>query len=67
MRTDPTPWLIDELRQVAQDLPVGWDLNGFQANQPMIAAFGAELRAQDLTATLLTLDMLFPQAVGQVG
>jgi 4,5-dihydroxyphthalate decarboxylase len=63
---ETTPWLLDELRQVAQDLPAGWDLNGFQTNRRMIAAFGVELRQQNLTEVLLTPEMLFPQAAGQM-
>ena len=59
---DTTPWLIDEIRQVAQALPGDWDANGLPANTPMISAFCAELQAQGLTKTPLTPNDLFPQS-----
>lgn len=62
---DTTPWLIDEVRQVAQTLPAGWDANGYRANETMVTAFCAELQAQGLTATQLTPALLFPEAFRQ--
>jgi 4,5-dihydroxyphthalate decarboxylase len=59
---DTTPWLLDELRQVARDLPAGWDANGMAANRAMIADFGTELRAQELTPMSMTPEFLFPHA-----
>ncbi len=62
---DTTPWLIDEMRQVAQSLPGHWDANGFRANEAMIAAFCTELHAQGLSKTLITPQFLFPNQASQ--
>jgi 4,5-dihydroxyphthalate decarboxylase len=59
---DTTPWIIDEIRQVARDLPPSWDRNGYAANERMIADFGIELHAQNLTSTRLAPADLFPAA-----
>lgn len=59
---DTTPWIIDEIRQVTQALPATWNDNGFQANARMIADFGIELAAQNLTTRQLTPADLFPGA-----
>jgi 4,5-dihydroxyphthalate decarboxylase len=59
---DTTPWVLDEFRQVARDLPAGWDRNGYAANEPMIDDFAAELQAQELTRSRLTARDLFPAA-----
>ncbi|HWQ09549.1 MAG TPA: hypothetical protein VN436_10590, partial [Holophaga sp.] len=59
---DTTPWLIDELRQTAQDLPATWNRNGYEANEPMIDSFAEELHAQGLTARRLSAAELFPEA-----
>lgn len=64
---DTTPWIIDEIRQVAQDLPASWNRNGFEANERMIADFGIELHAQKLTDKLLTPQDLFPGATSALG
>ncbi len=64
---DTTPWIIDELRQVARDLPATWNRNGFEANERMLADFGIELQAQKLTDKLLTPRDLFPQVPGTIG
>ncbi|NIX76664.1 nitrate ABC transporter substrate-binding protein [Microvirga terricola] len=57
---DTTPWIIDEIRQVARDLPASWDRNGFAANEKMIADFATELHAQNLTDKKMTPRDLFP-------
>ncbi|WP_034946617.1 substrate-binding domain-containing protein [Erwinia oleae] len=57
---DTTPWLFDDLRRTAQDLPANWNQNGFTANKKMIADFGKALYDQGLTAQCLTPDDLFP-------
>lgn len=57
---ETTPWLLDELRQVAQALPPGWDANGLAANAAMFDDFLAELVAQGLTTVRLTPNDLFP-------
>ena len=59
---DTTPWLLDEMRQVAQDLPDGWLRNGLAANQHMIADFCTELTAQGLTKVSMTPAQLFPHS-----
>lgn len=59
---DTTPWLIDELRQTAQDLPATWNRNGYEANEPMIAGFAEELYAQGLTARRMSPAEIFPEA-----
>ena len=57
---DTTPWMIDELARCGQDLPIGWDRNGFAVNQPMINAFAEEQIAQGLTARRWSAAELFP-------
>ena len=60
---DTTPWLLDELRSVARDLPPGWDRNGLAANERMIGDFAAELHAQSLTQKRLAPHDLFPPVI----
>ena len=60
---DTTPWLLDELRQVARDLPASWDDQGLAANVAMLDDFAAELQAQGLTKRRMTPRDLFPKAV----
>ncbi|ATO35033.1 nitrate ABC transporter substrate-binding protein [Dickeya dianthicola] len=62
---DTTPWLLDDLRRTAQDLPANWNDNGFDVNCKMIADFGRELYEQDITDTLLTPEAIFPAFVTQ--
>lgn len=57
---DTTPWLLDDLRRTAQDLPANWNDNGFDVNRKMIADFARELYEQDITDTLLTPEAMFP-------
>lgn len=57
---DTTPWLLDELRQVARDLPPDWAADGYAANERMLADFCAEQVAQGLTANGATPRLLFP-------
>lgn len=57
---DTTPWLLDDLRRTAQDLPANWNENGFAVNRKMIADFADELYQQGLTDTLLTPEEIFP-------
>lgn len=57
---DTTPWIIDELRQTALDLPPHWNRNRFEDNRSMIADFAEELHAQQLTDRQMTPDELFP-------
>ena len=59
---DTTPWLLDDLRRTAQDLPASWNQNGFAVNKKMIADFANELYQQGLTKTLVTPEALFPAA-----
>jgi len=59
---DTTPWIIDELRQTAQDLPATWNRNVFADNLPMIEDFAAEIHAQQLTTRRLKPVELFPLA-----
>ncbi|OON38779.1 nitrate ABC transporter substrate-binding protein [Izhakiella australiensis] len=63
---DTTPWLLDDLRRTAQDLPANWNENGFAANNKMIGDFANELYEQGLTASLLSHGQLFPDAEGGV-
>lgn len=57
---DTTPWLLDDLRRTAQDLPANWNDNGFEVNKVMIADFARELHAQKITEECLTPETLFP-------
>lgn len=59
---DTTPWLLDDLRRTAQELPANWNENGFTVNKKMITDFANELYQQGLTKTLLTPELLFPVA-----
>lgn len=57
---DTTPWMIDELRRCAADLPPHWNVSGFKENKVMIADFAHELHAQGILPRLLTPAELFP-------
>jgi 4,5-dihydroxyphthalate decarboxylase len=57
---DTTPWIIDELAQVAQALPPTWNDSGFAANETMIADFASELHIQGILPMLLSPIDLFP-------
>lgn len=57
---ETTPWLLDDLRRTAQDLPADWNANGFGANKKMIRDFATELFEQGITAQCLTPEALFP-------
>jgi len=57
---ETTPWIIDELSQVAQSLPADWNDSGFARNQKMIADFAEELHYQGITPMLLSPADLFP-------
>jgi len=57
---DTTPWIIEELGQVARDLPPDWNVSGFAANEPMIADFAKELHLQGILPMLLSPADLFP-------
>ena len=60
---DTTPWLLDDLRRTAQDLPADWQANGLEANHKMIADFAAELFEQGIVSQRLTPEVLFPAAL----
>ncbi|NEG56360.1 ABC transporter substrate-binding protein [Pantoea agglomerans] len=62
---DTTPWLLDDLRRTAQELPADWNQNGFSVNRKMIADFGRELYEQGLTYQVLTPEAMFPAAAGE--
>ncbi|MEI2266939.1 nitrate ABC transporter substrate-binding protein [Erwinia sp. CGal63] len=57
---DTTPWLLDDIRRTAQDLPADWNRNGLEANRKMIGDFASELFAQGIIAQRLTPEALFP-------
>ena len=57
---ETTPWMFDEIRKVAADLPANWNDNGIEANRPMIEDFTRELHAQGILPRLLTTEELFP-------
>ena len=59
---DTTPWILDELRRTAQDLPAHWNSNVFADNRIMIDDFAREIVAQRLTTRHLTAAELFPHA-----
>ncbi|AUG99162.1 nitrate ABC transporter substrate-binding protein [Prodigiosinella confusarubida] len=60
---DTTPWLLDDLRHTARDLPHNWNDSGFAVNRKMIADFARELYQQGITTLLLTPEDLFPASV----
>jgi 4,5-dihydroxyphthalate decarboxylase len=51
---DTTPWMIDELRRCAADLPPSWNISGLEANKKMISDFAIELHEQKILPRLLT-------------
>lgn len=57
---DTTPWMIDELRRCAADLPPTWNVSGLAENEAMIAGFAEELYEQKIMPRLLTPADLFP-------
>ena len=57
---DTTPWMIDELRRVARDLPDSWSANGMAVNEKMIRDFAEELHVQGIMPKLLSPSDLFP-------
>lgn len=57
---ETTPWLLDDLRRTAQDLPPEWNANGLEANRKMIGDFADELFAQGIITQRLTPEALFP-------
>ncbi len=57
---DTTPWMIDELRRCAADLPQSWNVSGLEANETMISDFADELYKQGILPRLLTPAELFP-------
>lgn len=57
---DTTPWMIDELRRCAADLPPTWNVSGLEANEKMISDFATELHEQKILPRLLTPEELFP-------
>lgn len=57
---DTTPWMIDELRRCASDLPPSWNISGLAENETMIADFATELHEQKILARRLTPAELFP-------
>jgi len=61
---DTTPWMIDELRRCAADLPPNWNVSGLKENEAMIADFARELHAQGILPRLLTPAELFPLHAG---
>ncbi|MBP2448647.1 nitrate ABC transporter substrate-binding protein [Rhizobium leguminosarum] len=57
---DTTPWMIDELRRCAADLPPTWNVSGLAENEAMIADFAEELYEQKIMPRRLTPADLFP-------
>jgi 4,5-dihydroxyphthalate decarboxylase len=61
---DTTPWMIDELRRCAADLPPTWTVSGLAENEKMISDFATELYEQKILPRLLTPAELFPWHAG---
>jgi 4,5-dihydroxyphthalate decarboxylase len=61
---DTTPWMIDELRRCAADLPPTWTVSGLAENEKMISDFATELHEQKILPRLLTPAELFPWHAG---
>lgn len=57
---ETTPWMIDELRRCAADLPANWNNNGLAANEKMIGDFASELYEQKIMPRRMTAEELFP-------
>ncbi len=57
---DTTPWIIDELAQVARDLPATWNESGLNVNERMIADFAEQLHLQGIAPRTLSPSELFP-------
>ncbi|SOD51081.1 MULTISPECIES: nitrate ABC transporter substrate-binding protein [unclassified Rhizobium] len=58
---DTTPWMIDELRRCAADLPPSWNRSGMAANETMIRDFAQALHDQKILERPLTPAELFPR------
>ncbi len=61
---DTTPWMIDELRRCAADLPPTWTVSGLAENEKMISDFATELYEQKILPRLLSPAELFPWHAG---
>lgn len=59
---DTTPWILDDIRRTALDLPAEWNRNGLAANRKMIDDFVSEMLDQKLIAQGVSADALFPHA-----
>lgn len=57
---ETTPWMFDEIRKIATDLPEDWNVSGFEPNRKMIADFSEELHQQGILPRILTPEELFP-------
>ena len=62
---DTTPWMIDELRRCASDLPPNWNVSGLAENETMISDFATELYEQKILSRRLTPAALFPVQAGK--
>jgi len=56
---DTTPWLLDDIRRTADDLPADWNVNGLEANRRMIDDFVTEMVEQQLIERRVSADELF--------
>lgn len=56
---DTTPWLIDDIARMRDQLPLDWNVNGFEANEKMINDFATELYEQGIVDKRLDARALF--------
>jgi len=56
---DTSPWLLADLELTSEVIGEDWQPTGVSANQPMIAAFCAELHAQRLTPKAIDPSSIF--------
>jgi 4,5-dihydroxyphthalate decarboxylase len=57
---DTTPWLLDDIRRTAADLPADWNANGLEPNRRMIDDFVTEMCDQQLIDRRVSAEDLFP-------
>lgn len=59
---DTTPWILDDIRRTAIDLPADWNDNGLEVNRKMIDDFVTEMFEQKLIGQRVSAETLFPIA-----
>ncbi len=56
---DTTPWLLDDIARMHQDLPSTWNNQGIKANKNMLTDWCQELFEQGIVSAPVSIEMLF--------